>query len=161
MKIVPFILSAAFFMMSCKKSSDNFTSYIKGKLGGVAFECNSGIWATSEGAGDKIISFRGDWPAHSIRFYLDGQGSDIITGSYNFQTGIERNAVVYENNDGYSAGYFCGFAVPCTFYGSGRITIVELSKKYIKGSFEFVTGVSPSTLISKTVSEGEFYIKRN
>jgi Family of unknown function (DUF6252) len=162
MKKVIFILLTAFFLMSCKKGSDDFTSYIKGKLDGVAFECTSNIWATPGKAGNKIISFRGDWLSNSIRFYLDGQGSNITTGSYNFQTGIERNAVVYENNDGYSAGYFCGGFAPCTFYGSGKITIVELSKKYIKGSFEFVAEASPpSTRISKTVSEGEFYIKRN
>ena len=145
---------------ACKKDTGS-NNYLRGKIGGVSFEGNSNIWATPVGQGDKIIAFRGDWSAYSIRFYLEGQGSNITTGSYNFQTGQIYNATLYENNDGYSAGYFCGFASPCTFHGSGKITFLEISKKRIKGTFEFVTSVHGATGRSKTVSDGEFYIKRN
>lgn len=145
---------------ACKKETDTNSSYLKGKVDGVAFECNSDIRATTGGAGDKTIFFRGDWPSYSIRFFLDGQGSDITAGSYNFQTGIVRNAVLYENNHGYAAGYFCDLFSFCVFYGSGKITIQEISKKYIKGTFEFVTDVNGSTGTFKTVTNGEFNIKR-
>ena len=147
--------------ISCKKDSGSgFSSYIKGKLNGVSFQTTSNIWATPGDAGNNIISFRGDWPSYSIRFYMEGQGSAITTGSYDFVTGVQRNAIVYENNDGYSAGYFFCMGGPCILHGSGRIIISEISKKYIKGTFEFVTDVSPATGTSKSVTDGEFYIKR-
>jgi len=160
--ILPVIICFLSCFTGCKKDNiTNSTNYLKGKVDGVSFECNSNIWATPEGAGDKIISFRGDWPSYSILFYLDGQGSNITTGSYNFQTGKLYNAIIYQNNDGYSAGYFCGSFSPCTFEGSGKITFLEISKKNIKGTFEFATSVNGATGSLKTVTAGEFYIKRN
>ena len=45
MKKATFILTAALFMISCKKGSVDFTSYIKGNLNGVSFESNSNIKA--------------------------------------------------------------------------------------------------------------------
>ena len=142
---------------ACKKDLGS-NNYLRGKIGGASFEFNSNIWATPGEASDKIIAFRGDGSTNSLRFYLDGQGSNITTGSYNFQTGKIYNAILYENNDGYSAGYFCGLLSPCRFSGSGKITLFEISKNHIKGTFEFVA--NGSTGISKTVSDGEFYIKR-
>lgn len=147
-------------LSACKKETDTDTSYLRGKVDGVAFECNSNITATAGGAGNKTIFFLGDVSPWSFRFYLDGQGSDITAGTYIFQTGIIRNAVVYQNNDGYAAGYFCNVFSPCVFYGSGKITIQEISKKYIKGTFEYVTDVNPATGTFKTISNGEFYINR-
>ena len=142
---------------ACKKDTES-NNYLKGKIDGVPFESTSEIWATPGQSGDKIIAFTGDWSTYSIRFYLDGQGSNIITGSYNFQTGDLYHASLYDNNIGYAAGYFCGSASPCSFYGSGKITLLEISKKHIKGTFEFICVESSGS--SKTVSDGEFYIKR-
>jgi hypothetical protein len=161
-KLLLLIICFPLCFTGCKKdNSTNSSSYLKGKVDGGSFECNSNIWATPKGAGDKIISFRGDWLNYSIRFYLDGQGSDITEGSYNFQTGKIYNAILYQNNDGYSAGYFCGSFSGCTFEGSGKITFLEISKKNIRGTFEFVTPVSGATGILKTVTNGEFDIKRD
>lgn len=154
--IACFVLS----LSACKKETDTSTSYLRGKVDGVAFECNSDIWATRGDAGDKIISFRGNVSPWLFQFYLDGQGSDITAGTYNFQTGIKHSAVLYQNNDGYAAGYFCSFGSPCVFYGSGKIIIQEISKKYIKGTFEYVTDLSAATGSFKTVTNGEFNIKR-
>ena len=142
---------------ACKKDTES-NNYLKGKIDGVPFESTSEIWATPGQSGDKIIAFTGDWSPNSIRFYLDGQGSDITTGSYNFRTGDLYNAGLYLDNWGYSSGYFYSFASPCVFYGSGKITILEISKKRIKGNFEFVAVNGAGD--SKTVSDGEFYIKR-
>ena len=142
---------------ACKKDSEA-NNYLRGKIDGVSFESTSEIWATPGQSGDKIIAFTGDWSPNSIRFYLDGQGSDITTGSYNFQTGKKYNATLYQDDWGYGSGYFCGFASPCSFRGSGKITLLEISKKRIKGNFEFVAVNGAGEL--KTVSDGEFYIKR-
>ena len=150
-----------FNFTGCKKDNGtNSSDYLKGKIDEVSFECNSNMWATLGEMGDKVISFRGGSPPYSFSFYLDGQGSNITTGSYNFQTGKLYSASMYENNDPYSSGYFCSFFVPCSFYGSGKITILEINKKHIKGTFEFVTSVSGATGMSKTVTDGEFNIKR-
>ncbi|MFZ1262916.1 MAG: DUF6252 family protein [Chitinophagaceae bacterium] len=161
MKLLSIVIACFVLSLSaCKKENDTSASYLKGKVDGVAFECNSDIRATTGAAGDATIFFRGDVSPWSFRFYLDGQGSDITAGTYNFQTGILRNAVVYQNNDGYAAGYFCDPFAPCVFYGSGKIIIQEINKKYIKGTFEFVTNVSGATGTFKTVTDGEFHIKR-
>ena len=85
---------------------------------------------------------------------------DFTAGTYNFQTGVVRNATKYQNNDGYAAGFFCPSFSTCLFYGSGKIIIQEINKKYIKGTFEFVTDVNAATSTFKTVSNGEFYINR-
>ncbi|HQW44488.1 MAG: DUF6252 family protein [Chitinophagaceae bacterium] len=154
--IACFVLS----LSACKKDIDTSSSYLKGKVDGVAFDCNSNIWATRGDAGDKIISFRGNVSPWSFQFYLDGQGSNITAGTYNFQTGIEHSAVLYQNSDGYSAGYFCSLGSPCSFRGSGKIIIQEITKKYIKGTFEYVTDVNAATSTFKTVTNGEFNIKR-
>ena len=144
----------------CKKDTEA-NNYLRGKIDGVSFECVSEIWVTPEGAGDKIISFRGDVSPWSVRFYLDGQGSNITAGTYIFQSGVLRNVILLNNTGNYGAGYFCGFGTPCTFDGSGKIIILEINKKHIKGTFEFVTSVSPATSTFKTITDGEFYIKRN
>lgn len=154
--IACFVLS----LSACKKESNTSSSYLKGKVDGVAFECNSNITATAGGAGDKTIFFRGDVSPWIFHFYLDGQGSDITAGTYDFQTGLPRSVTLYQNNDGYSAGYFCSFGTICSYYGSGKIIIQEINKKYIKGTFEFVTSVNGAASTFKTVTNGEFYINR-
>ena len=158
-----FLLLLVCIGVSCKKdSTSNSASYLKGKMNAVAFECTTNLWATPAGAGNKIIAFRGDWGSNSIRFYMDGQGADITTGTYDFVTGIERNATFFEDNDGYGAGYFsCLLGGACVLEGSGKITILEISNKLIRGTFEFITRVNGATGKSKTVTEGDFYIKRS
>lgn len=150
----------ALLLTGCKKDSET-SSYLRGKVDGVAFECTTDIRATDGRAGDNTIFFRGDWPSYSIQFYLDGQGSAITEGAYNFQTGKLYNALFYQNNNGYSAGYFCSLFTPCTYYGSGKVTILTINKNIIKGTFEFVTAVDGGTGLFKTVTEGDFSIKRD
>ena len=145
---------------ACKKDTDN-NNYLRGKIDGVPFECTSNIWSTSGGSGDKIIALNGNWSTNSsIYIYLESQGSNITAGSYNFQTGKLYNAILYDNNESYSAGSICLYVIPCIFVGSGKINFLEISKKHIKGTFEFVTNLGGTTGLSKSVSDGEFYINR-
>jgi hypothetical protein len=166
MKKTIFILTIAFFIMSCKKNSDDFTSYIKGKLDGVAFECTTNISANKPnpipGQGsDPTIIITGDWPMYSLKLNIYGEGSNITTGSYVFQADKNRSATLWYNGvDAYYAGNGSMF-LPPQLHGSGRITIMEISEKFIKGTFEFISEVNGSTMLSKTVSEGGFYIKRS
>jgi len=146
----------------CNKDNGTSSGYIKGKIDGVPFSYTTGLWATNKNAGEKIIAFRADAAPNYFQFYLDGGGSDIQTGVYNFAPGGNtRSIVFYVGNDGYSAGQFsCNFG-SCPYYGSGKITISSINKKHITGSFECVTDVSGATGVSKTVTEGEFDVERD
>lgn len=146
---------------SCKKDISS-SNYLRGKVDGVGFECaTSDISATTGSAGESTIFISGGWPSYTLRLLMDGQGTDITEGTYTFQTGKKLNAVIWQNNTPYSTGYFCGFFTPCTFSGSGRITILEINKKKIRGTFEFTTGIYAGTGLFKTVTDGDFFIRRN
>ena len=144
---------------ACKKDTGS-NIYLRGKIDGVPFECTSNIRATSGRSGDKNIDLSGYWSTNSsIHIYLDNQGSNITAGSYNFQSGRLYHAVL-NDDDRYIAGSICLYIIPCVFVGSGKINFLEISKKHIKGTFEFVTNLGGTTGVSKTVSDGEFYINR-
>ncbi len=168
MKKAFFILTAALFMISCKKGSNDFTSYLKGKVDGVAFESNSNIKAfkpmpiPGQSGNDPTLIITGDWPMYSLKLNIYGEGSSISTGTYVFQAGKNRSATLWYNGiDAYYAGYNFCIGCPIQLYGSGRITILEISDKSIKGTFEFISAVNGATMLSKTVTEGEFNIKRS
>lgn len=164
--IVYAIVLVTVITSACKKDKVLFQSYLKGKMNGVAFECNANISANKPepipGQGsDPTIRIWGEWPMHSIKLFITGEGVSLRAGSYVFEGGKNRSATILENNvDAYYAGD-SGFGDPIPLYGSGRITILEISKNYIKGSFEFVTTTYGITGMPKTVTDGEFYIKRN
>ena len=165
LKLLPVIICIIFLLAGCKKDADS-PSYLRGKIDGVTFECNSNIHATPGRSGDKIISVQGAWniaPSNFIRLLLDGGASDITEGSYDLQTGKKYQVSLDLNSRQYDGGYFCPSFVPCSFYGSGKINILKLSKKYIKGTFEFVVVHDPVAvpILSKNVTDGEFYIKRS
>ena len=151
-----------FFFFACSKEKDQ-PNFLKMNVNGSPVECNTGFRATKGAAGDKTIFFEGKNTQYSFNFFLDGQGNDITSGSYDFVTGIPRSATMYEGNDGYGAGYYsCLVPVPpCLLQGSGRITIQGIDKKHVQGTFEFITAISSGTGQFKTVSNGSFYINRD
>ena len=59
MKLSSLVIAYFIFSLSaCKKETGTGSnSYLKGKVDGVAFECNSDIRATAGGTGDKTIFF--------------------------------------------------------------------------------------------------------
>jgi hypothetical protein len=166
-------LSTVFFLLLCffsgcsKNKDSNIQSYLKGKLDGVAFECTSNIRAFKPmpvpGQGDDpTLIVTGDWPMYSLKLNIFGEGSSITTGDYVFRSDKNRSATLWHNGTvAYYAGHSSCLGCPAQLYGSGRITITEISEKILRGTFEFTTATDPVTMISKTVSEGEFYIKRN
>lgn len=62
------------------------------------------------------------------------------------------------NNYSFSSGYSLNANECCL--GTGKITILEINEKYNRRTFEFVTGINEAAGILKTVTNGEFYIKR-
>lgn len=151
---------------NCSKPKDFTTNYMRGKIDGVAFDCIANIKAFKPmpvpGQGsDPTIIITGNWPMYSLKLNIYGEGSSITAGTYVFQADKNRSATLWYNNiDAYYAGNGSIF-LPPQLHGSGRITILEISENFIRGTFEFTSEVDPGTMISKTVSEGEFYIKRS
>ena len=128
-----------FSVFACSKDKGQ-PNFLKMNVNGSPVECNTGFRATKGAAGDKTIFFEGKNTQYSFNFFLDGQGSDITSGSY----------------------YSCLVPVPpCLLQGSGRITIQGIDKKHVQGTFEFITAISSGTGQFKTVSNGSFYINRD
>ena len=167
MKFLAVTIGILFLFASCSKSKDFTTSYLRGKIDGVAFDCNANIRAykpmpvPGQGGSDPTLIITGNWSLYSLKLNIYGEGSSITAGAYVFQADKNRSATLWYNNiDAYYAGNGSIFSPP-QLYGSGRITILEINESYIRGTFEFTSGLDPATMISKTVSEGEFYIKRS
>ena len=79
----------------------------------------------------------------------------IYFANYNFTTGSAAGTDLTA-----LSAQIGGPFIKHTSFGSGSITITEISKKYIKGSFEF-TAVRNSPSTSRTITNGEFSIARN
>lgn len=152
----------------CSKPKDFSSSYLKGKIDGVAFECTTNISANKPepipgtgGGDDPTIRISGEWMTHSIKLVITNEGTSIHPAKYTFETGKWRNAnLIWNNSESYYAGDGCIICVS-PVHGSGSITILEISKGYIKGTFEFITEPSIGGNVFKTVTDGEFYINRN
>jgi len=166
-KLLTAIVSVSLLFSSCSKPKDFSENYLRGKIDGILFECNANIRANKPepipGQGnDPNINIIGDWPGFSIHLFISGEGSGITTGSYVFEAYKDRSATLHEDNAN-SNFYYAGNGGtfdPVLLHGSGKITILYINQKYVKGNFEFVTDVNGATGISKTVVDGEFYIKR-
>lgn len=159
-------LSVMLLLVYCSKSNDFSASYLKGTMDGIAFECTANIQANKPepipGLGsDPTLRITGEWPLYSLKLILHNSGSSLSVGTYVFEGGQTRSATIVHNGvDSYYAGNG-GLFNPVSLYGSGRITIQEINSMYVKGSFEFVTAVNSTTGNFKTVTNGEFYIKRS
>ena len=161
---VSVIISIGIIFPCCKKNNDSsFQSYIRMALNGTKVECNAHIQANPPFLGDTTDSFlniSGNWPADAIELEINEPPAATTTGSYTFEPGKWRSATVWiGNNPGYPYGAGGG-GLDSNLYGSGRITILEISKDYVMGSFEFTTAIDPATHISQSATDGEFYIKR-
>ena len=160
--IVSFALAISF--TGCKKDNggNSFTSYVKGKMDGVAFECGSGITANTPepitGPADPTIRITGNWLNNSIKLMLISETASIAPGIYTFQADKNRSATIWIGSDAYYAGPSGPF-LPPALKGSGSITLSEVSKNYVRGTFQFTS--EPNVGITKTVTDGEFYINRN
>ena len=168
MKPISSFLFLLIFFASCKKDNtdlSNFTSYLKGKVDGVAFECSMLISANKpepiSGLGDDpTLRISGLWDNGAIKLFILTEGVNIIPKIYNFEADKRRSSTLnYIDGIDYYAGPACFF---CTAHlvGSGQITILEITKNYVRGTFNFVTDKHHINGKIKTVTDGEFHIKR-
>lgn len=150
---------------SCRKDSgSSANSYLRGKIDGVAFKCTSDITANTpepiSGPADPTIRVTGNWLNNSVRLMILSESSSISSGTYSFDASKQRSGTLYIGSDAYYAGPTGGgfSGLPLTLTGSGSITIAEVSKNYVRGSFHFTSG--PNMGVTKTITEGDFSIKR-
>jgi hypothetical protein len=153
------------FFSGCSKNNDTqIQSYLKGKVDGVVFECTSNITANTpepiSGPPDPTIRITGNWLNNSIKLMLISESSSIATTTYTFQADKNRSATIYIGSEAYYAGP-SGLFLPPNLHGSGSVIITEVNKKYVKGTFSFTSEMNPGTGLTKGITDGEFYIKRN
>ncbi len=167
-------LASVFFIIilsitACKKDSRaSVQNYMRFKLDGVQLECDNGFFAVSKSTvtPDADITFYAKWGDNELDFQIFTYATtDIKPGQYLFGPGKAYQAQLWPNGTlttpGIHYSYVAGANVPSTVIaGSGQITIIEINAGYIKGSFDFITGVNSTTGLFKTVTNGEFLIKR-
>ena len=159
------LLTLVLLFAFCNKPNNFSASYLKGKIDGIAFECNANITANKPepipGFGsDPTLIITGSWPMYSIKILILNKSPKVSVGTYEIEIDKQRSAtIVWNGVDNYYAG--SGGLILPQLFGNGRFTILEISDKYVKGIFEFATDVNSATGNLKTVSDGEFYIKRN
>lgn len=169
--IIIIILFSELLFTGCKKDSNQnnnpptppaFQSYIKFKLDNVQTECNAQITASYFPLiPDTAIAISGGWNSGAIRLAISGDQQVLTTGTYTFSPIKWHGATYWTSSPGgirYTAGtdLFGGNM----YSGSGYITITQFSAQYVKGTFEFITGIDIPTNTFKTVTNGEFYVKR-
>lgn len=157
------ILTICFQHSGCDKNNAS-ENYLRGTMDGQAFECTSGISANEPepipGSGDDpTLRLTGSWSTYSLKLMLIGEGT-ITNGTYVFESGKQRSAtLLLTTGDSYYAGNDGIFGTG-QLRGSGSITITDISKKHVKGNFQFVA-VDLASGNSKTVTNGAFSIDRN
>lgn len=169
MKKIISLLTVIIFITACKKESKPpVQNYMRFQLDGVQVECDGkyGAGFRSTVQPDANISFHGGWGDNALDFQIfTSATTDITPGQYVFGPDKAYRATLFlhktgtppGNHDFYAAGsYVSAPSIP----GSGQITIIEINADYIKGSFDFITGVNHLTGLFKTVTNGEFLIKR-
>lgn len=163
------LLVSELLFAGCKKDNDQnnspatppaFQSYIKFKLDNVLTECNAQITASYFPLiPDTSISISGGWNSVGIKLDVSGNQQLLTTGTYTFNSAKWHSGTIWANSP--TVRYVAGMDLFLNMYsGSGYITITEISAQYVKGTFEFITGIDIPTNTFKTVTNGEFYVKR-
>lgn len=144
-------------LAGCKKSSDPppFQSYLRMTIDGTrAVAANMNIKASTP-ISNPLLTISGAWANGSLYIYM-----------YNFTLG-ETIVVPFPNPNIvrfslYDPGlYYAGDnGISGTITGSGKIILLEISNEYVKGTFEFTTGIYNLNPQIRTVANGEFDIKR-
>ncbi len=160
--LIAFLLATLF--AGCKKSDTppSFQSYIRFKLDGGQTECTEHIRATYLPATigpDNVITISGDWPGGSISLYLN-ESVVLSARQYLFEPFKWRSGEIWTTGPS-GRHYGGGSCLACSQVdGPGQITFTEINAEFVKETFEFVTGVDIATTAFKTVTNGEFHIKR-
>ena len=172
-KLLTFITGITILIIlfaGCKKTKEPAPqqNYIRFTIDGVAVECKAYTHASIPQNPDRIIGISGNYPGGSIELKLT-EGSSLTAKQYLFEPFTDRSGEIWTSGPtGTHYGAGSGLFYP-NVDGSGQITITEISAGtgtvymndgYVKGTFEFTTAIDISTNTFKTVTAGEFYVKR-
>lgn len=162
-----FLTPIILFFISCTDKGDQspppaVQSYIKFKLDNNQVQCTSLITASYfTSVPDSQLTINGAWSTGSFKLEISGSNSPLVPGNYTFAANKWHSGHIFTNSP---AGRFvAGMDLFLnSFNGSGNVNITDISPQYVKGTFEFITGIDSSnpSLPAKTVTAGEFYVKR-
>jgi hypothetical protein len=169
LKSVPVFTIILLSIAACKKDNkQSVQNYMRFKLDGVQVTCDGKFGASykSTVGPDANITFYSGWGDNALDFQIFTYATtDIMPGQYVFGPGKAYFAQLWPNGTlttpGIHYSYEAGSIISSpSIPGSGQITITEINADYIKGNFDFITGVNSATGLFKTVTNGEFLIKR-
>lgn len=166
-RFLNFCLVILMAFSGCKKDAGTpaFQDYFRFKMNGAGIECNQHFQATHlppTVGPDNLITISGGWPGGAITLELN-EGVVLTPGDYPFRADKWRTAKIITNTPpflySYSAGWG-GIGTP-TLYGSGQITLTEISADFVKGTFFFTSAKDPVSGEIKTVTDGSFFLERD
>jgi hypothetical protein len=151
------LVCIAVSLTHCKKPdvTSSFTSYFRGKIDGVSFECNSGINIVSSGLVPAVLEIKGSSAQGDLVIKIIAHGQQVEVGTYNIEQDRDLMSCQVTINN-YTYGAYCGFFGDPGPHGKGRVNILDISPDMVKGTFDFTTQSIP-----KEVSDGAFNIKRH
>ena len=164
MKLITLIISILIFT-GCKKSVQPIESYLRMTIDGARIECDQHIQASSNaGVSIQLLSISGNWTTNS----LESGAIEIELYNFNNTTGERQfsspgGGFLWFYHKNASGGVLTDtYSADGTGGSTGKINITEVSDRIIKGTFEFIALMytGPGTVQTKTITNGEFYIKR-
>ncbi len=154
-RIVLVLAITSFLIAGCKKkeAAPPFVSYLKLDIDGTTAENDRYINASGYRTPPHLIGI-----AANLKPYIFNKNS-IEWEIYDFMEAPGEYAIPGPVG---TIRYITLFQPEATFVAkAGKITILEVDKNYIKGTFEFITHIDQYTGIQKTITNGQFHIKRS
>lgn len=155
-----FLISAmaSLLFIACSKKNNNslppaetIKEYFRGKLNGIVFnDTTLGHILSIPNNGLQIWGFHPNGGINLwLRPYTGMTGENLVNQSTNIS--------MHNNGGFFIAGFING-----NIQGSGKITILEITSSFIRGTFEFIAPADSNYVILPTqfVSEGEFKLKK-
>lgn len=145
-------------LISCSKNNNTSSDppatvkeYFRGKLNGIFF--NDTTLAKALPAPNNGLQITGYHPSGSITLWLK---------PYTATTGeriVSQDHQIFVGNNG--GQFYAGF-INSHVQGSGKITILEITGSFIRGTFEGIVPADSNYAVLPTqiVSEGEFKLKK-
>ncbi len=164
MKLITLIISILFFA-GCKKPGQEIQSYLRLTIDGARVECDQHIQASSNaGLSIQKLDISGNWTTNSLEsgsIEIELYNYDNTTGEKQFSWPGRITIWLHHKNVN-GAVLSDTYEADGTGGSTAKINILEVNNRIIKGTFEFIALMytGPGTVQTKTITNGEFYIKR-
>ena len=147
---------------ACNKTPEKKPDYLRFTIDGIKLECDKYIQASDRGPlPEQLLDISGNWNTSST----ESGSIEIECYFFNNTTGekllLNPGGVTIMFDHHFTSGQVS----TDTYFASGPLTklhVVEVTDRYIKGTFEFVVSTTTSTgaVVVKTITNGEFGINR-